>query len=194
MYSVVVLMALSSGVDTPDFGRKGGHGCHGGGHGCHGGYSSGCCGGGGYGGCSGGGGCYGGGYGGGCYGGGYGGGCGGGYGGGCGGAYGGHEGMPVIPMPPTPKTSLDEAAPATIVVNLPANAKLTIDSYVTNSTSERRVFVSPALQPGKTYAYTLKAEIKVDKKTEVISKEVTVQAGRESTVTFEMPTAVSAQR
>src|SRR5215467_14355091 len=100
MYSVVVLMALSGGVDTPDMGGR--RGCHGG-RGCYGGCYGGGCYGGGYGGC----------YGGGCFGG-YG-GC---YGGGC---YGGMIMMPPAggPKPmPGPKTSLDMPEPATIVVTL----------------------------------------------------------------------------
>src|SRR4051794_22869279 len=49
MYSVVVLMALSTSADAPDFGRHGGRGgC------CGGGYYSGCGGGGYYSGCGGG--------------------------------------------------------------------------------------------------------------------------------------------
>src|SRR5215471_1576684 len=76
MYTAVLMMALTTGVDMPD-GRRGGgcHGCRGGCYGgCYGGggYGGGCCGcygGGGYGGCYGGG-CYGGGGYGGCYGGG----------------------------------------------------------------------------------------------------------------------------
>jgi uncharacterized protein (TIGR03000 family) len=112
MYSVVLMAALTTGMDLPDRGGCRGGGCHGGGRhgccgcygGCYGGYGYGCmgygggcyggygCMGMGYGGCmgyGGGYGCMGMGYGGGCMG--YGGGCyGGGYGGGCyGGGYGG---------------------------------------------------------------------------------------------------------
>ncbi len=76
MYTMVLMAALTTGTDMPDFGRRGGcHGCRGG---CYGG-----CWGGGWGGCYGGMGM---GWGGGCWGGGWGGGCGGmgmGWGGGC---------------------------------------------------------------------------------------------------------------
>ena len=41
------------------------------------------------------------------------------------------------------KTSIDGAAPATLVVNVPADARLTIDGEATTSTSTQRVFVSP---------------------------------------------------
>jgi len=126
------------------------------------------------------------------------------HGGGCsggGGCYGGaimspgmmpHDGGPK-PMP-TPKTSLDSPSPATLVVTLPAEAKLTIDDYVTNSTSERRVFLSPALTPGKTYSYTLKAELLRDNKPQVVTKEVLVRAGEETPISFDFPAAVTAGR
>ena len=68
MYTVVLMMALTTSGETPDCHRR--NSCHGGGYGaCYGGgyYGGGC-----YGGRYGGGGCYGGGYYGGCYGGGYG--------------------------------------------------------------------------------------------------------------------------
>ena len=201
MYSVVVLMALGGSVDVPDFGRKGScGGCYGGGRHSRRGGRGGCCGSGGgcyggggygYGGCGGGGGgCYGGG--------GYGGGCGGGYGGisaGCygvpvgGGCYGGGVGMPYAPssgakpMPgpavkPDKKTSggvdLEVAAPATIVVAVPADAKLTIDDYVARATTSERTFVSPALPVGKDFHYTLKAEFKdngqVHTKTQTVTR------------------------
>ena len=49
-------------------------------------------------------------------------------------------------------------APAIIVVSLPAEAKLLVDDAATTSTSGRRVFASPALEPGKDFYYTLKGE------------------------------------
>jgi uncharacterized protein (TIGR03000 family) len=198
MYSVVLMMAMTGGGDMPaglfhkDSGCCGGgcygscYGCSGGGH--HGGRSrghghkgGGCCGGGCYGGCYGccggyaygccGGGCHG------CYGGGCHGCCGGGCYGCCGG---GCIGGPVAPVPPTTppptpkKTSLDSAAPATIVVNVPADARLTIDGEATTSTSTQRVFVSPAINPGREYHYTLKAEFQKDGKMVSVSKNIAV--------------------
>ncbi len=185
-------------------GCSGCSGCHGGflsglfsRHGCHG--------------CNGCAGCYGGGcYGGGCYGGGYGcygGGCYGGYAGGCyGGGYGCTGGMmytmpPATGAPPAgkpddmpkpkpkPKTGdtdkKDEtsiAAPATIVVTLPADAKLTIDDNLTTSTSASRVFATPALDAGKEFHYTLKAEIVRDGKKLTATERVTVMAGAQTSI------------
>lgn len=196
------------------------HGCRGGGHhrskGCCGGSYGGCygsCYGGCYGGgysCSGGGhkhrrghsccgGCYGG-----CYGGGYGGCYGGGYGYGCVGGVGGVGGMggaTVVPgnvapntAPANPaknKTSLENAAPATLIVTVPADALLSIDGEATTSTSTERVFVSPALNFGREYHYTLQAEFQKDGKTVKLTKDVAIKAGDETRVRFDADSLVS---
>src|SRR5262249_49731986 len=95
------------------------------------------------------------------------------------------------PMPKEKKKEEETAAPATLVVTLPADAKLSIDDYVTNSTSEQRTFQSPPLTPGKTYSYTLKAEIMRGNKPQVVTKEVTIRAGEETPVSIEFPAAAS---
>ena len=166
-------------------------------HGCHGGYAS-CSGGygmGGYG-CTGG---YGGGY-----------GCTGGYMGGygCAGGYVIPQGQPgMAPMPgpgkmpekstkptekapapkPTGETSL--TAPATIVVSLPAEAKLSVDGAATQATSTTRVFATPALDRGNEYFYTLTAEIARNGKTVTATKKIAVRAGEETRVSLEFPSA-----
>ncbi|HVS40551.1 MAG TPA: TIGR03000 domain-containing protein, partial [Gemmataceae bacterium] len=80
---------------------------------------------------------------------------------------------------------------ATIVVSLPADAKLSIDDQPTTSTSAQRVFVSPSLPTGKDFYYTLKAEITVDGKPTVVSQVVKVRAGEESRVTLAAATGVA---
>jgi len=80
-------------------------------------------------------------------------------------------------------------APATIVVNLPAEAKLTIDDAATRSTSSVRVFSTPTLDNGKDFFYTLKAEIVRDGQTVTASKKVAVRAGEETRVSLEFPVA-----
>lgn len=229
MYSVVLMMALSSGPVTPAFGHRcngcngcsashgchvsachGCHGCHGGRlfgkhcHGCHGGYGCHCatvvCSG-----CS-----------------------------GCNGTSCANcpplGPPPITPPPPPPsdgkkitdgeggtkkitdgpggptkkitdgeskKITDGEAnaapAPATIIVSLPADAKLKFDETVTESTSALRVFTSPALEPGKTYSYTLTAEIVRDGQLRSVREEVTVRAGAETRVTLSFPLASVAQ-
>lgn len=82
------------------------------------------------------------------------------------------------------KASADEAVPATIVVNVPAQAKVTVDGVVTSSTSTQRTFVSPALEVGGEYYYNLRAEIVRDGQTVVETQRVTVRAGETTQATF----------
>lgn len=141
-----------------------------------------------------GGGCGGGGCGSGCYSG----GCGGGgcYGGGCatgGCATGGCAGG-VCALPGAGGYAAAPTAPAYLTVSLPADARLLIDDRATNSTSETRSFVTPALETGREYTYTLKAQVVRDGKAVVVSKEVTVKPGQETSVTLTLPTdAVAAK-
>ena len=201
MYSVVLLAALTTGGDAPEWGR--GHGCHG----CYGG-CYGC-----YGGCNGYGGCYG------CYGyggcfGGYGwgyacyGGCYGGYGyggcfGGCYGCYGGYAMSPyggaIVPgtvVPPTvaPSTAGSgytstatraPAAPARVIVDLPEDAKLFVDDQLMKTASAKRVFRTPDLDQGQTYFYILRAEVNRDGQTLSQSKRILVRAGEEVRATLD---------
>jgi len=85
-------------------------------------------------------------------------------------------------------------APATIVVSLPADAKLTVDGNATVSTSGTRVFVSPELAPGKVFSYELTAQVVRNGKTVSASKRVTVQAGQETKVQIDVPQESLAQK
>lgn len=202
MYSIVLMMALTTGGETPAFGGRccgcsschsccgcsSCHGCRGCRKGCHGCCHS-CCG------CSGcssccGSGCCGG----------Y--SCGGYSCGGCAMSCGCAASAPAMapaPAPaPKPAPVIEKKpeekgaaipAPATIVVNLPAEAKLTIDDAATRSTSSVRVFSTPTLENSKDYFYTLKAEIVRDGQTVTASKRVAVRAGEETRVSLEFPVA-----
>ncbi len=149
----------------------------------------------GYGGCHGGfgyGGCTGMGYGGGCYG-------GFGYGGGVilQSGTGTGTGAEKIQKKPSEKGSKEESmlpAPATILVDLPADAKLFIDNEATTSTGSSRAFQSPVLNAEKEYHYTLKAEVIRDGKPVKAEKVVTVKAGEITPVTLTLPAAGVAQR
>src|SRR5262249_28300593 len=76
-------------------------------------------------------------------------------------------------------------AQATIVVSLPADAKLMVDGSATKSTAATRVFTSPALERDQDYFYNLTAEMVRDGQTLTASKRVLVRAGGESRVTIE---------
>jgi uncharacterized protein (TIGR03000 family) len=78
---------------------------------------------------------------------------------------------------------------ATLIVRLPADATLTIDGERTQSTSSTRVFISPPLEPGKTYHYTLRGELDRPGGTIRDSKTVQVRAGERTEVTLEFPGA-----
>jgi len=108
--------------------------------------------------------------------------------------YGGQP-MPTekVPVKPTDKKT-ELYAPANLIVTLPADAKLSIDEAITSSTGTVRSFVTPELERGKTYYYTLKAEITRDGKAEIISREVEVRAGEATRVMIEAPATATVSR
>jgi uncharacterized protein (TIGR03000 family) len=213
MYSMVLMAALTTGMDMPDRGGRGCHGCRGGCYGgCY-GMGMGCWGGGGWGGCYGMGmGCWGGGGWGGCY------GMGMGYGRGWGGGYGGYvmggyspmmsgyayspmmSGYAYSPMTSSwgmgsPITSAGGTSQsfysnpntgnqATLVVHVPQSASLSIDGQPTQQSSATRVFTSPPLEQGKTYVYRVTAEVNRNGHMVRDTKEVDIRAGQRSEVTM----------
>ncbi len=213
MYSLVVLMALGTAGEAPDYWGGCGYGGYGGGY-C-GGWGGGYCGG------------YGGGYCGGysSYCGGYSSYCGGyssycgGYSSYCGGYGGGYscyspcysytpcysysapaycapmQISPAAPMPRKDGKKPEEEVSATIIVNLPADAKLTFDGEATKSTSARRTFVTPELKPGVEYSYILKAERMQDGKPVVLAdKKVTFKVGDKIEINLNQAPATVASR
>lgn len=95
-----------------------------------------------------------------------------------------------------PKNEVKSTNPnvATLVVNLPANSRLTVDGEATSQTSASRTFLSPILEKGKVYKYTLKAEIKVGDRTEVVTKEVQIRAGEKTVANLNAPATTVAAR
>jgi len=85
-------------------------------------------------------------------------------------------------------------APAVIQVTLPADARLTVDGYLTTSTSSNRTFVTPALPVGETFQYTLRAEVVRDGRTVVETQVVTVRGGEETSVPFNLSSDIIAAR
>lgn len=91
-----------------------------------------------------------------------------------------------------PKKTGSISAPATIIVNLPANARLTVDGAQTTSTTERRVLVTPELEFGATYIYTMQAEIVLESgRTEAQIQQINVRGGETTTVQFQFPNGVA---
>jgi len=75
-------------------------------------------------------------------------------------------------------------APATIMVSLPVDAKLTVDGNATGSTSGVRTLVTPALDSAKSYSYTLQAETVRDGRTYRLEKQINVVGGQTTRVSF----------
>jgi uncharacterized protein (TIGR03000 family) len=76
---------------------------------------------------------------------------------------------------------------ATLVVHLPAGAKLTVDGTPTKATSDTRRFVTPPLEPGATYRYVLRGELDRNGQKVTASQNVEVRAGKTSEVHMEFP-------
>ncbi len=193
MYSVVLATVLTAGGASPAWGH---HSCHG----CCGGYNAfsyscgGCCG---YSSCYG---------------------CCGGYSscytvtyGCCGGCCGGCAGNITYYVPVQPEKKGDKkedkkgdkkderesgarATQATVVVELPADATMMIDNYVSDLTSDTRTFVTPDLIPDKDYYYTIKAEVIRDGRKVTQSQKIFVRAGRTTRIEFGSMAETAARR
>src|SRR5262245_24348229 len=77
--------------------------------------------------------------------------------------------------------------PATILVRLPADAKLTVDGAATKSTSAVRWLMTPPLERGREFHYTFEASFVRGNTTVTLKKNVAVRAGRETVVSFSLP-------
>lgn len=78
------------------------------------------------------------------------------------------------------------AAPASVVVMVPADARLTVNGQATSATSGQRRFITPALQPGKEFYYEFKAEVFRAGKMRSQAQRVLVKAGQETQVTLDL--------
>jgi uncharacterized protein (TIGR03000 family) len=83
-----------------------------------------------------------------------------------------------------PKKTGAVNVPATIIVSLPADARLTVDGAMTTSTSERRTLMTPVLEGDSTYVYTMQAEITREGRVLTQTQQVTVRGGMTSNVQF----------
>jgi uncharacterized protein (TIGR03000 family) len=73
---------------------------------------------------------------------------------------------------------------ALLVVRLPANAVLTIGDAPTRQTGTERLFLSPALEPGKSYRYELVATWEDSGKPKTVTRFAGVKAGQRTVVDF----------
>jgi uncharacterized protein (TIGR03000 family) len=121
-----------------------------------------------------------------------------GYGYGCCGCWGGYSWgsvQRVLPLPPAkpevvpfPKEEKKKGAtaptPATLIVDLPEDARLFVDDQFRSTPGGRRTFTTPALQPGQDFYYLVRAEVIIDGKSHVEARRVIVWAGQTAEVTF----------
>jgi uncharacterized protein (TIGR03000 family) len=90
------------------------------------------------------------------------------------------------------KDGVNGARPATIVVNIPANARLTVNGQVMTQTSSQRRLTTPAMRPGQQFTYTLVAESTQNGQPVVQTQRVTVRAGQQLPVNFTLSTRPAA--
>jgi len=93
-----------------------------------------------------------------------------------------------------PKKESAVNVPATIVVNLPADARLIVDGTPTTSTSDRRTLVTPVLENGTTYVYTMQVEVTREGRVQTQTQQVMVRGGETSNVQFNFPAQSVASR
>ena len=87
----------------------------------------------------------------------------------------------------TAQGASNDASSATVVVTLPADAKLTVDGATTTSISGERIFTTPALPAGKEFYYEFKAEVIRNGKTRAVTQQVLVRSGEETRVKLSIP-------
>jgi uncharacterized protein (TIGR03000 family) len=81
----------------------------------------------------------------------------------------------------------DSAAPANLVIQLPADARLEVDGESTRQSGATRRFVSPPLKPGTRYSYHLQVWFWEGGKMIVRKRTVPVRAGETTTVDLRKP-------
>jgi uncharacterized protein (TIGR03000 family) len=79
------------------------------------------------------------------------------------------------------------SAPARLIVSLPAEAKLKIEGEATKSTGSERTFVTPTLEAGKTYSWTLDVEVMQDDKPVTWTQKVSLEPGKTARVSLTVP-------
>ena len=73
---------------------------------------------------------------------------------------------------------------AQVIVRVPADAKLFAEGQATTLTGAERTFLTPDLQDGRTYSYTLKVEFKDEGEDKTATKQIVVRGGHRTTVVF----------
>jgi uncharacterized protein (TIGR03000 family) len=83
---------------------------------------------------------------------------------------------------------------STLVVSLPADAKLQVQGVPTTTEGQERTFATPDLNAGDVCAYTLSAEVVIEGKKVTQSRTVNFRAGEVVKVQFDFPASSVAAR
>jgi len=103
-------------------------------------------------------------------------------------AKGKNDALKPAPAAPAPQKANDlkkpaaQAAPARVIVELPADAKLFVDGMATETIGSRRTFSTPELTLGTNFYYELKV---VNADNTVRFTKLVVRAGEEAVARFE---------
>ncbi|HEV3445217.1 MAG TPA: TIGR03000 domain-containing protein [Gemmataceae bacterium] len=85
---------------------------------------------------------------------------------------------------PAGNQSRAQTAAAQVIVQLPADAKLTFDGHPTKSADAQRWFITPPLEFGKTFHYTLTADFRRGAEKVTLTKVIAVRAGQRTSVSL----------
>jgi len=74
--------------------------------------------------------------------------------------------------------------PATVVVKAASDVQIKVNGQATTRRATEETYTTPVLDPSKTYTYVFVAEQTADGRTRSATKQVTVEAGKETVVDF----------
>jgi len=166
MYTAVLMLAMTSGAESVDFGRRGG--CNGGGAYACSGFYGGCGGYRAYGGCSVSYGCSG-------------------YGHSYSSSYYHGYDAPYFQTLGVLSPHGTISMPARIVVTVPADSRVIFDGHVTTSYGPSRTFTTPLLETGLAYAYSVRVETFRDGRPVTEARQVIVRGGETTVVRLDTP-------
>jgi uncharacterized protein (TIGR03000 family) len=99
--------------------------------------------------------------------------------------------LPPHPLPPIDYVPTSHLFPeAKFDIYVPADAEVWLEGQKTQQAGEMRTFISPPLQPGEDYQYTIRARWKEAGKDIEQEQKIIVHAGSRKLVRFPAPTAV----
>jgi uncharacterized protein (TIGR03000 family) len=105
---------------------------------------------------------------------------------------------PVMPKAEgTSEIRMEASVPANrarLIVEVPEDAKLYIDDQLMKTTSARRNFSTPDLEPGQTYYYMLRVEVTRDNTRHSETRRVLIRPGQEAKATFTESSIVAASQ